>query len=85
MDFNVSHIPGRLYAKGTFGWLGARKSQKTDDPIHEEWVFWSNCDIDFALIINPQDVETLWLTQVEYNQLPKQAVDKATFEIIVDE
>jgi hypothetical protein len=84
MNFDVSHIPGRPYTKGTFGWFGARESQKTDDPVHEEWVFWSHGDIDCALIIDSEDVETLWLTQQEYDRLPEQAINQATFEIVID-
>jgi len=83
MNFHVSHIPGRPYKEGTFGWFSARESQKNNSPVHEEWVFWNHGDIDFALIFNADDVETLYLTQEEFEQLPEQALEQQTFEIIV--
>ncbi|PHJ60258.1 hypothetical protein VF14_11525 [Nostoc linckia z18] len=84
MDFEASHYPGKPYTKGTLGWMSEREKQGTEDPVHQRWAFWSNSDIDFALIFGPEDIDTLYLSVSERNQLPPETINSATFEIVVE-
>jgi len=81
MSFATTKYPGKPIVKGSFGWLEGREKQNTENPVHQEWVFWSSCDIDFALIYHPKDISTLYLTQQEREQIPNTAFSGIPFEV----
>lgn len=84
MSFLDSEYPGKPCKQGSLAWTHESKQQKTDYPVYTNWVFWSTEDRNFALIFRPDDIDALYLTKEEYNQLPAEAISSATFEIIVE-
>jgi hypothetical protein len=82
-DFEASKFPGKPYTQGTYGYVIESRKQNSSTPINKDWVFWSSSDIQKAVIFQQIEVDQLYLNQEQYEQLTAEAINSATFQIII--
>lgn len=66
VEISLAYFPGQAFPHGTY----------------EDWVFWTNSDVDYGIIFLGGEINQLILTQQDSQKLKDAPLESAPFEVI---